>query len=129
MKAKLFEFWLQDDMLQAYWPEDLTNFCATAEMRIGPETGIGADDFSLTVCSPKYLKSRVLRPQVTHESHEQRHILAFGKHYLFAEEYDEEKIKQAVMSIVNDAKGKNWSEIALYLSRYFRWEYENHIET
>ena len=126
MKAKLFEFYLQDDMLQAYCPEDLTYFCAIAEMRIGSATGFGADNFSLTICSPKWLESNVIKPQVTHESHEQRHQLAYGRHYLFAEEYDEGKIKQAVMEIVNDAKGNDWSEIALYLSRYFLWEYEDH---
>lgn len=129
MKAKLFEFWLQDDQLQAYWPEDLTNFCAIADMRIGSETGIGSDNFSLSICSPKWFEDNALRLQVTHHSHEQRHELAFGRHYLFAEEYNEKKIKQAVMGIVNDAKGNDWPEIALYLSRYFRWEYEDHTET
>ena len=126
MKAKIHAFWLQDNFGQVYWPEDLTDFCAIADMTIGPEADVAGDIFTLSVCSPKWLANNVLRPKVAHQSHEQRHELAFGRHYLFAEEYDPEKIRQAVESIVSSAKGNNWSEIALFLSRYFAWEYEDH---
>ena len=129
MKAQIHEFWLQDHQGQVYWPDDLTDFCAIADMKIGPDTGVSGDIFTLSICSPKWLASNILRPKIAHKSHEQRHELAFGRHYLFAEEYDPEKIRQAVEGIVNDTKGSKWSEMALHLSRYFAWEYEDFQQT
>ena len=97
-------------------------------MQISDEVVDGGDFFFLSVCSPKWLEDHVLRPGPLNPTCERQRNAEFGRHYLFVDELDEEWIRSAVESVVARAEGEDWTDIAVYLARYFRWEYEDHVD-
>ena len=129
MKAFINDYRLDDIRGPDHWMDDPKEFCVLVDLCIADKEMDGGEIFSLVVCSPKWFENNVLKPEPKHPTHERIAKYAFGRHHLFLEEYDAEEIQTAVSEIVSRAKGKDWSEVALYLSRYFSWEFEDYSPT
>ena len=129
MKAILNKFSVDGYRGPDHWHRYPTDFCVIVDMYIASKKMDGGDIFTLEVCSPKWFENNVLRPPVVDPTHDQQHNAVFGRHILFIEEFDFEEIKSAVTEITAKAKGEDWNEVALYLSRYFFWEYEDWVTT
>lgn len=123
--AEIKNYYLVDNHFQEFYPDDETNFWCQADMEIGLVGSEGADRFNLQVCTPIWLHKNILCPTPQHESHEQVVNSIFGRHFLFVDRFDEVEIKASIERIVEQAKGKDWNEVSLYLGRYFQWEFED----
>lgn len=128
MKAKVFDIAVCDpEYLQAYFPDDLTEFCASIEMSIGPVGSRGGDYFHAIACSPSWFHNNVLLPKKKHESHEQVVRAEFGRNFLFFATFDEDEIKRFVADFIDKQSGHDWPELAGRLARYFHWEFEDYV--
>lgn len=128
MKAKLLDIAVCDpNHLQAYFPDDLTEFCASIEMSIGPVGGRGGDYFRATACSPSWFHNNILLPRKQHETHEQIVRAEFGRHFIFFATYDEDEIKWFVSDFIDKQSGSDWPELSGRLARYFQWEFEDYV--
>ncbi|MVW80909.1 immunity 8 family protein [Bordetella sp. 02P26C-1] len=99
--------------LNTYLPEDIENFCLSFRIRIGPECSIGADNFDLSICTPKWLDESLWEPQ-------------WGKGLLIIRKYDFGVIRNLIQNYVDACEGESWHEIAMQLSSVFLWEYEGY---
>lgn len=126
MKAEIKRYNLWDDHLQSFYPDDPKYFYGMIDMDIGLASSEGGDIFQLMVCTPKWFQENVLTTTPSEPTHEVVHRLAFGRHYLFVKEFDEAEIEKEVRKMVTNVRGKDWNQIALRLSRYFRWEFEDY---
>lgn len=98
----------------AYWPEDPLNFCVAVEAMIGPAEEDGAEIFSFEVCTPMWFTENRLKSAT------------FIRHIVFVQEYDEDEIKHLIYRLVAETPGSSWTEIAVKLSRFMRWEFEDY---
>ncbi|MEM8836662.1 MAG: immunity 8 family protein [Pseudomonadota bacterium] len=116
MRGKVRYFSMVGGEFSEYWPDDVTNFCIGADATIGPENGIGGEIFSFQVCSPKWF------------SENESHSPVFARHIIFMNEYDEPGFMKIVEDLVANTHGETWHEVALKLSRYMFWEFEDYQE-
>lgn len=114
MKAKIKSIELIDFENWHYYPDDISNFCVSAEAIIGAKGSEGADIFSFQICTPKWLEQN------------KNGVAVFVRHLLLVSEYDEVLIKQTVADLVSGIAGENWSEIAQKLARHMFWEFEDY---
>lgn len=126
VKAEIKRYNLWDNHSQAFYPDDPLNFYGIVDMDIGLAGSEGGDIFTLMVCTPKWFQENVLINTPSDPTHEVVRKSAFGRHYLFVNEFDEEEIESQVQKLVSDVRGKDWHEIAVRLSRYFGWEFEDY---
>ncbi|MEH7827908.1 Imm8 family immunity protein [Gemmobacter denitrificans] len=127
MKARVMSLDIQGTHGEAYWPENREYFCALLDITIGPSEGDAGDIFQATVCSPSWFADNVLktwREDPTHEYVEP--APQFGRHYLFANTFDEETIRSAVEKWVGDQAAGDWPTLAQRLSRNLAWEFEDY---
>lgn len=113
----------------ASWPEDPRYFGSLIDMTIGPVDQDGGDIFCCTVCSPGWFADNVLKTKRQHPTHEDvQNPPTFGRHYLFANTFDEELIIGIVRRWVESQEGGDWSELAVRLARNLSWEFEDFAE-
>lgn len=126
MKAEIKRFCIWDDHSEDFYPDDPKNFFAMVDMDIGLASSEGGDIFNLMVCTPRWFEENVMTKRPSDPTHETIRNSIFGRHYLFVHEFDEDEIEKEVRWIVDSVKGKDWSEMASRLSRYFGWEFEDY---
>jgi hypothetical protein len=85
---------------------------------IGSVGGSGADLFDFTVCIPRWLAANIALPKG----------FAFLRHYLVVEQWDKALIERAIGDLCAHTEGADWNEVALKLSRYGQWEFEDYVE-
>lgn len=100
--------------VDTYSPNDLEKFCLNFRLLIGPDCSTGADNFDLSVCTPKWLEATLWDPQ-------------WGRGMLIVQRYDFAVIREQAQIYVDGCVGECWQEIATQLSRVFLWEYEGYI--
>jgi hypothetical protein len=83
----------------------------------GPGDEPGEECFDLLVCTPAWLANEV--------SHK---IAIVGRHHLIVEKWDPARVRDIVTDLFTREEGKNWSELALRLSRLGYWEFEDYRE-
>lgn len=127
MRARVIELSVEDPRGQAYRPQDPTCFSALLNMTLGPGDGDKGDILYATVCSPSWFAENVLTSVRLHPTHEDvEHSPVFGRHYLFANIFDEEAIRAAVEQWVTSQTADTWHALAIRLSRNLAWEFEDY---
>lgn len=101
--------------LEDFCPEIKENFVATLSLIIGPENQDGAHEYSLTVCSPRYL---------SHIADRDGPI--WGRHILILNRFNAEEIISSINKIIINCSRPTFEESSLLLARYFLWEYEDY---
>lgn len=118
MKAAIRHFHSPDiEDLNSWSPPDPTCFGFLLQVLIGPQGAEGEESFDFVVCTPAWLM----------EKHGIE-AMVFGRHHLLLFEYDFGRIKESITEIVSRAAGDSWREVALWLARYGRWEFEDYDE-
>jgi hypothetical protein len=117
MKAILKEIYsIQvNEYLDKFHPDDPYNFCILVSLSIGPMDKNSSNDFSLTVCTPEWLKGAC-----TSGKYE------WGRHMLFVHEYDFPLIKKVITEYIDECEGDDWMVIANRISRIAAWEFEDY---
>lgn len=95
-------------------PEDPTNCCVGMAADLGPVGEEGADIFYFEVCTPNALGARLAdgRPSWT-------------RGLLLTPAFDWDDVEAALQQYVGSIDGKDWQEVALKLSRFLLWEFED----
>jgi hypothetical protein len=101
--------------INAYVPEDPTDFSCTLGLTIGAASENGGEQFYLTVCSPKWLARAC-----------EKDGFIWGRHRLIVPEYNLKSITAVVTKFVERRSGESWKEVAEKLSRFASWEFEGY---
>ena len=101
------------DDLRTFAPGEV--FSVFIGASIGLKGERGAEEFSFTVCSPLWLCADL-----------ERHDVIAGRHLLFMKEYNYEGLLRYIHKCLPHATGRNWNEVALKLSRWSHWEFEDY---
>ena len=96
-------------------PNISDNFCILIQALIGPHGGSGEESFGFTVCTPKWLSENLGENE-----------FLFARHYLLVSAYDYDLIFRVINSLCKSVSGLSWREVALKLSRYGSWEFEDY---
>jgi hypothetical protein len=97
-------------------PENKTHFAVDLVAFIGPEAGRGAEQFGFTLCTPSWFAENVSAPKG----------YWFPRHQLIVEAWDEGLVRRALHDLCVRTEGEDWGEIAIKLSRYGHWEFEDY---
>ncbi len=119
MSAVIRGMWCDaiDMPLEEYQPENPDCFGIRITLRVGSDTEVGANDFDLLVCTPRWLEV-TLRYEWGRAQ--------WGRHMLVVLEYDLDLIKERIVSYVEGCTGKDFWEIAQKISRIASWEFEDY---
>ena len=101
--------------LRAYQPGDAAHFALAITASIGATGETGAELFQFTVCSPSWLAEDPLPKG-----------FAFLRHTLVVERWDPDIVERAMRDLCLRTEGDNWNEIAVSLSRFGHWEFEDY---
>jgi hypothetical protein len=116
MKAEIKSISLAGLEINSFWPNAIDDFSVGGDAVIGITGQEGGDIFSFTVCSPKWFAKQNSEKAV------------FVRHFIFMNEYDDFALKGLIQELVRNTSGNSWDEIALQLSRYLFWEFEDYEE-
>jgi hypothetical protein len=105
------------DDLSAYHPEREDDFGFLLQVFAGPEGGDGEEAFDLILCTPKWLERKHSRSD-----------LVFGRHHLIVFRYDYARLVREFELLCESAEGDSWRDVAMELSRFGRWEFEDYAE-
>ncbi len=102
---------------RAFRPDDGTCFMLEVTASIGPAGQEGAELFQFIVCSPSWLVTEPLPKG-----------FEFHRHTLLLERWDPKLVERAIGDLCRRTEGENWDEVALKLSRFGYWEFEEYRE-
>ena len=108
------------------YPDDTEYFSVDVDLSIGARGSAAADNFFLTVCTPRWFEENLMTLRPDEPTHETTRRNLFGRHFLFVHRFDEAEIEGEILQIIDKIEGENWNEIALKLSRHFSWEFEDY---
>lgn len=115
MRAELKSVDSSDVDFTTYWPEDETCFSFPITLRIGAEGRDAADLFHMTVCTPGWLsKENAGKTAVC------------GQNLLIVFAYNWEMIHSYLQNRINRLMAEDWAALALKLSRFASWEFEDY---
>lgn len=103
--------------IAAYTPADAGHFGLNVTASIGPAGEEGAELFSFTVCSASWLKAQSLQKG-----------FVFQRHTLLLERWDPDLVQRSLSDLCLRTEGESWHEVAVKLSRFGRWEFEDYRE-
>lgn len=116
MRAVIRRFHSPDaDDLETWAPPDPECFGLLVQALVGPLDGEGEESFDFIVCNPEWLRRKGGSDAAV-----------LGRHHLLLFEYDFEKIREAIESVVCSAEGQDWREVAMLIARHGRWEFEDY---
>ncbi len=101
----------------SYWPADEESFSFMLSVIVGPKSELTEESFDIVVCTPKWFLDK-------YDVNE----MILGRHKLIVFKFDMEKILSRIKRVFDGCSGNNWNEIALKLSRYGHWEFEDYQE-
>ncbi|CAM3548141.1 MULTISPECIES: Imm8 family immunity protein [Saccharibacillus] len=96
-------------------PDSATNFCLAAILYIGLKGEEGADAFHAIIVSPKGLYDSL--------KNEKNTVL---RNYILLQEYDLKELERLVTEIVEISGRETWKQTALFLNKFFSWNYEDY---
>jgi hypothetical protein len=99
-------------------PEDRDVFGILVTTYVGAAGEPGADLFEFRVCTPRWLAANVALPK----------SFAFLRHHLVVAQWDQALVERAIGDLCAHTERADWKEIALKLSRYGQWEFEDYVE-
>jgi hypothetical protein len=103
--------------LAAYCPQPPDNFGFLLQAFVGPEHGAGEESFDFVVCTPKWLQQKHATTDIVR-----------GRHHLIVFEYDYQRVMQEIQRLCESAIGATWRDVAVQLSRFGKWEFEDYTE-
>ncbi len=118
MKAeirKLYSLEIEDEMSR-YRPVEIDNFGTWIRFSVGTIGHPGTDNFDLFVCTPRWLS----------EDFASDSGARWGRHFLIMKEYNLAAIAAQFERMVLRCSGDNWQDIALQISRFAAWEFEDY---
>ncbi|HEY4062999.1 MAG TPA: immunity 8 family protein [Puia sp.] len=101
----------------AYFPDDCKSFSFLIQVMVGPKGENSSESFAMEVCTPNWLND-----------HREEYESVIGKGKLIVFKFDLPNILSRIEKIFDGCTGKDWNEIAINLSRYGHWEFENYQE-
>jgi hypothetical protein len=101
----------------AYYPDDYKSFSFLIQVMVGPKGENSSESFDVIVCTPQWLIEN-----------REEYDTVIGKGRLIVFKFDLPNILSKIRKIFEGCSGRNWSEIAINLSRYGHWEFENYRE-
>ncbi|WP_119666804.1 Imm8 family immunity protein [Fibrisoma montanum] len=123
MKAIIKEYYSIDiHDLFGFQPDDPTHFGFNLELILAPDEGPlqnSEDMFNVFICSPSYL------PELMKKIYPPSDVI-FGKHLIFANHYNFERILSTITNYILSVEGQTWEEVALKINRIARWEFEDY---
>ncbi|MFQ1050094.1 Imm8 family immunity protein [Avibacterium avium] len=117
MKAKLKVIIEQSGKfeLETYKPDNEKVFYVDIFLCIGPDDNTESMNyFDLLVCTTEWLRLYKNKPEIL-------------RHTMIVDKYDFNQIKDYIIACIDECDGDSWDEIALKLSRYFFWEFEDYV--
>jgi hypothetical protein len=105
-----------EDALNTYRPLEVDNFGTWIRMSVGPAGQPGMDNFELFVCTPIWLSKEL----------EEDSTARWGRHTLIVKVYDFTAISNELERLVQRCGGQDWQGIALKISHFAAWEFEDY---
>jgi hypothetical protein len=103
-------------------PEDPSWFGILVDVYLGPDEGsrgpngeLGAEQFQLSVCSSTYF-----------EADAALYGTKWLRGYVLMPEWDYDALVRLVQDLCDSTEGADWGEVALKLSRYMEWEFDDY---
>jgi hypothetical protein len=87
-------------------------------MLIGPEGEPGQESFDVMVCTPRWILETYAGDEIL-----------IGRHMIIVFEYDFGRLKAFLEKRVGEIAGDRWKDLAHYLGRLGRWEFEDYHES
>jgi hypothetical protein len=100
--------------LEHYSPTIGTEFRVLLEGIFAPSGEEGGEVFSFEVCSSEWIKKQASKG------------IVIGRHLIIVDEFNFANLKAFIQKIASGCVGENWNEVALKLSRYGHWEFEDY---
>jgi Immunity protein 8 len=105
-----------DSELETFVPADAASFALLVEVTVGSDDDSpGGDIFSLIVCTPGWLASKVAQSG----SYVPRHHLVVGW-------WDWSPIRSAIVENIEREDAPTWAELAERVGRFAHWEFEDY---
>ena len=117
MRAKIRSILSLDVDHLASWIPASEKWSLGLRMMVGPDGRPGEEAFDLTICSLPWLADRV-----------RAEGLVDGRHLLVVDAFNWPVISAFVEERVRQASGATWADVALKLSRFGHWEFEDYEE-
>lgn len=119
MRAELRRLHSPDALdLQRFEPRTPDSFGILIQAMIGPQGHSGEEAFDFVLCTPAWLGAQLL-----HEG------CLWLQEHLLVQKYDYGAVALAVEEICSRVEGANWTEVALKLNRFARWEFADYRES
>ena len=113
MKAKIKNVLCTDvENLESY--QGTGSYCIGVQISLGLDNQEGADTYSVEVCSAQYL-------QETYED-----SIINLRHTILMNDFSYPKFIDFIEKTFCTLEGEDWNELALKLSRYGSWEFEDY---
>jgi hypothetical protein len=106
-----------DVQVRVWEPSSRADVYLYLQVEIGADGEEGSDVFGLMVCTPEGLRSHAREPVIA-----QRATLVIS-------DFSWEQVFAAVRDIVGKCTGTDWNDSVIRLQRYFRWEYEDYVQS
>ena len=119
MKAELKNIMVVNDFTilpEKYMPSDKNNFYVTLSLNIGPDNDDSSEIFDV------FIKNNYNDDEIYFTYND----IVFSKGTIYLEEYDYQKVINAIKAYINTCIGNSWIEIAEKLEKVFDWEFENY---
>lgn len=113
MRAEL-KAMLSPDLQKPRIPDEPDACAVLIQAEIGPKGSEGAEIFQFEVVTPRWL---LANPQ-----------LRWARSQLFLPEFSWNEVEALLKRLVSSVSGETWEEIAIKLSRYMHWEFEDYKE-
>jgi hypothetical protein len=92
-------------------------FALSVGASIGPDDGPGIELFYFEVCSPRWI-----------EVNASEKGFEFMHSYLVLNRWSSDLVQRAIGDLCRRTEGADWREVAVKLSRYGSWEFEDYRE-
>ncbi len=112
IKAELRGLYSAEMDLGRQFPPDPECFGLRIDAEIGPSDALGADRFTIIVCTPRWLSERL--GKVGHK---------WGAGLLIVPSWNPEVVRLAVKSMCERTRGPDWQAIVRQLEKYAEWEF------
>lgn len=104
-----------DLTLESFEPEDALHFALLVGAYIGAGSTGGEELFTFTVCSPQWVADQPLAKG-----------FGFQRHVLLLSRWDVGLVQRAIGDLCWRTEGATWNEVAVKLSRFGQWEFEDY---
>ena len=105
------------DGLDAWRPDDPSEFAILVEATIGPAGDKGGEIFGFTVCTPGWVAA-----------HPGAKGFELMHGYVVVPRWDLAVLRRAISDLCRNSEGASWTEVATRLSRFGSWEFEDYRE-